>query len=125
MNNRETREIPRSSMKRNVTEISYYHLSIVNFSYKFNTTSVWRKDVSFLRNCGAASVGEYSRAIECYQLSWKRKLAAVNNFKADISSVSPSPDRLEELWIVRGFKCRKESHAIGGNMMTRKQEYIS
>ena len=69
MNNRETREIPRSSMKRNVTEISYYHLSIVNFSYKFNTTSVWRKDVSFLRNCGAASVGEYSRAIECYQLS--------------------------------------------------------
>ena len=69
MNNRETREIPRSSMKRNVTEISYYHLSIVNFSYKFNTTSVWRKDVSFSRNCGAASVGEYSRAIECYQLS--------------------------------------------------------
>ena len=69
VNNRETREIPRSSMKRNVTEISYYHLSIVNFSYKFNTTSVWRKDVSFLRNCGAASVGEYSRAIECYQLS--------------------------------------------------------
>ena len=69
MNNRETREIPRSSMKRNVTEISYYHLSIVNFSYKFNTTSVWRKDVSFLKNCGAASVGEYSRAIECYQLS--------------------------------------------------------
>ena len=69
MNNRETREIPRSSMKRNVTEISYYHLSIVNFSHKFNTTSVWRKDVSFLRNCGAASVGEYSRAIECYQLS--------------------------------------------------------
>ena len=54
MSNRETREIPRSSMKRNVTEISYYHLSIVNFSYKFNTTSVWRKDVSFLRNCGAA-----------------------------------------------------------------------
>ena len=47
MNNRETREIPRSSMKRNVTEISYYHLSIVNFSYKFNTTAVWRKDVSF------------------------------------------------------------------------------
>ena len=69
MSNRETREIPRSSMKRNVTEISYYHLSIVNFSYKFNTTSVWRKDVSFLKNCGAASVGEYSRAIECYQLS--------------------------------------------------------
>ena len=46
MNNRETREIPRSSMKWNVMEISHYHLSIVNFSYKFNTT-VWRKDVSF------------------------------------------------------------------------------
>ena len=47
MNNRETREIPRLSMKRNVTEISYYHLSMVSFSYKFNTISVWRKDVSF------------------------------------------------------------------------------
>ena len=50
MNNREPREISRSSIKRNVTEvteISYYHLSIVNFSYKFNTTSVWRKGVSF------------------------------------------------------------------------------
>ena len=55
----------------------------------------------------------------------KRKLAAVNNFKADISSVGPSPDRLEELWIVRGFKWRKESYAIGRNMVTRKQEYIS
>ena len=33
---------------------------------------------------------------------------------ADVSSVSPSPERLEELWVVRGF--------IGGNMVTRKQE---
>ena len=41
VNNREPQEISRSSIKRNVTEvteISYYHLSIVNFSYKFNTS---------------------------------------------------------------------------------------
>ena len=41
---------------------------------------------------------------------------------ADVSSVSPSPERLEELWVVRGFICRKWSYAIGGNMVTRKQE---
>ena len=42
--------------------------------------------------------------------------------KADVSSVSPSSERLEELWAVRGFICRKWSYAIGGNMVTRKQE---
>ena len=27
--------------------------------------------------------------------------------KADVSSVSPSSERLEELWVVCGFICRK------------------
>ena len=36
------------------------------------------------------SVGEYNRIIKCYQLSWKRKLATVKSFKADVSSVSSS-----------------------------------
>ena len=49
------------------------------------------KGVSFLRNCGTASVGEYNGVIQCYQLSWKRKSATVKSLKADVSSVSPSP----------------------------------
>ena len=42
--------------------------------------------------------------------------------RAEVSSVSPSSERLEELWVVYGFICRKWSYAIGGNMVTRKQE---
>ena len=42
--------------------------------------------------------------------------------KADVSSVIPSLERLEELWVVCGFIYRKWSYAIGGNMVTRKQE---
>ena len=55
----------------------------------------------------------------------KRKLATVKGKKADVSSVSPSSERLEELWVVGEFICRKWSYAIGGNMVTRKQECIS
>ena len=50
------------------------------------------------------------------------KLATVKGKKADISSVSPSSERLEELWVVCGFICIKWSYTIGGNMVTRKQE---
>ena len=52
------------------------------------------KGVSFLRNCGATSVEEYNRVIYCYQLSGKRKLATVKSLKAEVSSVSPSLERL-------------------------------
>ena len=50
------------------------------------------------------------------------KLATVKGKKADISSVSPSSERLGELWVVCGFICRKWSYAIDGNMVTRKQK---
>jgi len=40
--------------------------------------------------------------------------------KADVSSVSPSSERMEELWVVCGFIWRKWSYAIGGNIATRK-----
>ena len=50
------------------------------------------------------------------------KLATVKGKKADISSVSPSSERLGELWVVCGFVCRKWSRAIGGKMVTSKQE---
>ena len=49
-------------------------------------------------------------------------LATVTSKKADVSSVSPSSERLEELWVVCGFICRKWSYAIGENIATRKQE---
>ena len=40
----------------------------------------------------------------------KRKLATVKDKKADVSSVSPSSERLEDLWVVCGFICRKWSY---------------
>ena len=49
-------------------------------------------------------------------------MATVKGKKADVSSVSPSSERLEELWVVCGFICRKWSYVIGGNTVTRKQE---
>ena len=39
--------------------------------------------------------------------------------KGDVSRVSPSSERLEELRVVCGFICRKWSNATGGNMVTR------
>ena len=47
-------------------------------------------------------------------------MATVNGLKADVSIVSPSSKRLEELWVVCGFMSKKLSYAIGGNMVTRK-----
>ena len=41
-----------------------------------------------------------NRVIWSYQLSWLRKLATVKSFKADVSSVSPLSERMEELWVV-------------------------
>ena len=52
-------------------------------------------------------------------------MATVKGKKADVSSVSPSSERLEELWVMFGFICRKWSYAIGGNRVTRKQKKIS
>ena len=40
-------------------------------------------------------------------------MASVKGLKADVSSVSPSSERLEELWGVCGFLCRKWRYAIG------------
>ena len=46
--------------------------------------------------------------------------------KADVSGVSPSSERLEELWVVCAFLCRKWSYAIGweyGEEKTRINHY--
>ena len=51
-------------------------------------------------------------------------MATVRSFKANVSSVSPSSERMEELQAVRVFKCRKWSYAIVGNMVTRKSRKI-
>jgi len=45
-------------------------------------------------------------------------LATVTNYKADVSSVSPSSERMEELWVVCGFIWIKCSYAIGENIVT-------
>ena len=46
-------------------------------------------------------------------------MAIVKSFKADVSSVSPSSERMKELWLLCVFLCRKGSNAFGGNMVTR------
>ena len=51
------------------------------------------KGVSFKRDCGDASLGEYNRVIKYYQLSWYHKLASIMSFKADFSSISPLKKR--------------------------------
>ena len=56
-------------------------------------------------SCGAVSVGEYNRVIYYYQESWQRKLATLKSLKADVSSVSPFSERLEELWVACVFLC--------------------
>ena len=40
------------------------------------------------------------QVIKRQQLSWKRKFATVKSLKADVSSVSSSSERLEELCVV-------------------------
>ena len=52
------------------------------------------------------------------------KLATVKGQKADVSSVSPSSERLEELWVVFGFICRKWNYPIGGNTVTRTYKLV-
>ena len=47
--------------------------------------------------------GLAARVIWLYQLSWKCKLATVTSYEADVSSVSPSSERMEGLWVVCGF----------------------
>ena len=62
---------------------------------------VWRVDI----NCDAVNL--------VLTTSWKRKLATSKGKKADVSSVSPSSERLEKLWVVCRFICKKWSCAIG------------
>ena len=38
--------------------------------------------------------------------------------KADVSSVSSSSDRIEELWVVRGLSIERWSYSIGWCMIT-------
>ena len=46
--------------------ISYFCIKMID-THILDTI---HKGVSFQRNCGAASVEEYNRVIEYYQLSW-------------------------------------------------------
>ena len=48
-------------------------------------------------------------------------MATVTSFKADIWSISPASEWIKELWVVCVFICRKRSHTISGNMVTRKK----
>ena len=44
----------------------------------------------------------------------------INRCKADFSRVSPSSERLEELWVEYGFIVAKWSYAIGGDIVNEK-----
>ena len=50
----------------------------------------------------------YFEIIWLYQLSWKCKLATVTSYKADVSSISPSSERMDGLWVVCGFSIRSD-----------------
>jgi len=67
-------------------------------------------------------VGGGNKVIWLYQLSWKCKLATVTSYKADVSSVGPSSERMEGLWVVCGFIWRKWSYAIGWNIVTKNKD---
>ena len=51
-------------------------------------------------------------------------LATLKSSKADVSSVSPSSGRLEELWVVCGFICRKWSYPFGGVWWREKKNKL-
>ena len=51
--------------------------------------------VNFLKKRCCCVGGGYNKIIRSYRLSWKCNLATVKSFKADVSSVSPSPS----LWL--------------------------
>ena len=49
------------------------------------------------------------------------ELVTVKSFKADVSSVSLSSDRMEKLWVVCVcLYAKKWSYAIGRNIVTKK-----
>ena len=62
------------------------------------------------------SVMNLQKAAEGSKNKEKQKLVSWA-LKADVSSVSPSSERLEELWVLCGFTCRKWSYANCGNMV--------
>ena len=57
--------------------------------------NIWEKGWKFLKKLWCC-VGGGSKVIWLYQLSWKCKLATVMSYKADVSSVSPSSERISE-----------------------------
>ena len=48
-------------------------------------------------------MGEYNRVVKCEKLSWKRDVATLKSLEVNVSSISPSSERLEEKWIVLGL----------------------
>ena len=48
----------------------------------------------------------------------KVELPSSNTWKAGVSSVSPSLERVEELWMLLAFMRMSRSFAFDGNMMT-------
>ena len=67
-------------------------------------------------------VGGSNEIIWIYQQSRNGKLATETITKADVSSVSPSSERIEEQWVVCAFKGRKWNYVIGGNKATGKNK---
>ena len=61
----------------------------------------WRvKGISFYRNCGAASVGEWYTKIWFINGVDNVNWPPYRDWKADVSRVSPSSERIDELWVV-------------------------
>ena len=76
------------------------YFTVLNSERIFFWACSYLKGISFWRNCGAVSVGK-----------WYTKIWFVNgvdnvnwppnrDWKADVSSVSPSSERIDELWVM-------------------------
>ena len=67
----------------------------------------WTVLMRHLHAGGTFTHSNYIWIIWDYRLSWSCKLATVKSLTADVSSVSPSSERLKELWVMCGFNMQK------------------
>ena len=59
----------------------------------------------------------WSRILWFYQLSWKCKLVIVQSLKANVSTVSPSSERIGKFWVACGLYKGRWSNAINELMV--------
>ena len=62
--------------------------------------------------------GKFLKKLWCCVGGEYYKIREIRDSKADVSSVSPSSERIKELWVVCGLYAERWSYAIGWYMVT-------